>query len=387
MKKFVLIIITLFILLISSGCYNYKEINDMAIVSSIGIDKDNKNDKYIVSAQIMNSKESEDSEDSQITVYTKEGDTIHEALRNITLKSPRKLYGNHLSKIVLSEEVAKEGIDNILDIFNRITEVRNEFIITIVKEDKASDVLKVLTTTESIPAEYVKLSLKIADKTSGLTYATKLDEFISLYLKKGIDPVVPVLKIDKKEKKGTTINNITTTNPISKIVIEDLAVTNKGKLETYLKNEEVIGYNFLRNQIQKMIIPVKCDDENNYASILILKNKTKSNAAKKDNKYIINFNINSEAIITEYNCKKDLTDEKVIKELEKDTKKKIKRYIKKSLNKQKETKGKFLGLERIIYLDYPKYKNEDYSVKYNAKVNLVRKGEIRNSVKGENNYE
>ena len=387
MKKFVLIIITLFILLISSGCYNYKEINDMAIVSSIGIDKDNKNDKYIVSAQIMNSKESEDSEDSQITVYTKEGDTVHEALRNITLKSPRKLYGNHLSKIVLSEEVAKEGIDNILDIFNRITEVRNEFIITIVKEDKASDVLKVLTTTESIPAEYVKLSLKIADKTSGLTYATKLDEFISLYLKKGIDPVVPVLKIDKKEKKGTTINNITTTNPISKIVIEDLAVTNKGKLETYLKNEEVIGYNFLRNQIQKMIIPVKCDDENNYASILILKNKTKSNTAKKDNKYIIDFNINSEAIITEYNCKKDLTDEKVIKKLEKDTEKKIKRYIKKSLNKQKETKGKFLGLERIIYLDYPKYKNEDYSVKYNAKVNLVRKGEIRNSVKGENNYE
>lgn len=387
MKKFVLIIITLFILLISSGCYNYKEINDMAIVSSIGIDKDNKNDKYIVSAQIMNSKESEDSEDSQITVYTKEGDTVHEALRNITLKSPRKLYGNHLSKIVLSEDVAKEGIDNILDTFNRVTEVRNEFIITIVKEDKASDVLKVLTTTESIPAEYVKLSLKIADKTSGLTYATKLDEFISLYLKKGIDPVVPVLKIDKKEKKGTTINNITTTNPISKIVIEDLAVTNKGKLETYLKNEEVIGYNFLRNQIQKMIIPVKCDDENNYVSILILKNKTKSNAAKKDNKYIINFNINSEAIITEYNCKKDLTDEKVIKELEKDTEKKIKRYIKKSLNKQKETKGKFLGLERIIYLDYPKYKNEDYSVKYNVNVNLVRKGEIRNSVKGENNYE
>lgn len=387
MKKFVLIIITLFILLISSGCYNYKEINDMAIVSSIGIDKDNKNDKYIVSAQIMNSKESEDSEDSQITVYTKEGDTVHEALRNITLKSPRKLYGNHLSKIVLSEEVAKEGIDNILDTFNRITEVRNEFVITIVKEDKASDVLKVLTTTESIPAEYVKLSLKIADKTSGLTYATKLDEFISLYLKKGIDPVVPVLKIEKKEKKGTTINNITTTNPISKIVIEDLAVTNKGKLETYLKNEEVIGYNFLRNQIQKMIIPVKCDDENNYASISILKNKTKSNTEKKDNKYIINFNINSEAIITEYNCRKDLTDEKVIKELEKDTEKKIKRYIKNSLNKQKETKGKFLGLERIIYLDYPKYKNEDYSVKYNVNVNLVRKGEIRNSVKGENNYE
>ena len=39
---------------------------------------------------------------------------------------------------------------------------------------------------------------------------------------------------------------------MSKIVIENLAVTNKGKLETYLKSEEVIGYNFLRNQIQKI---------------------------------------------------------------------------------------------------------------------------------------
>lgn len=387
MKKIFVVVFTLFILLLSSGCYNYKEINEMAIVSSIGIDKDDKNDKYIVSAQIMNSKESEDSEDSQIIVYTKEGDTIHEALRNVTLESPRKLYGNHLSKIVLSEEVAKEGIDNVLDTFNRLSEVRNEFIITVVKDNKASDVLKVLTSTETIPAEYVKLSLKIANETSGLTYTTKLDEFISLYLKKGIDPVVPVLKIDKKSKKGTTIDNITTTNPMSKIVIENLAVTNKGKLETYLKSEEVIGYNFLRNQIQKMIIPVKCDDKNNYASIAILKNKTKSNTSKKDNKYIINFDINSEAIITEYNCESNLKNEKVIEKLEKDTEKKINRYIKKSLDKQKETKGKFLGLERLIYLDYPKYKNEDYSVKYNVKVNLVRKGEIRNSIKGENNYE
>lgn len=387
MKRIFAFIFVLFILLLSSGCYNYKEINEMAIVSSIGIDKDDKNDKYIVSAQIMNSKESEDSEDSQIIVYTKEGDTIHEALRNVTLESPRKLYGNHLSKIVLSEEVAKEGIDNVLDTFNRLSEVRNEFIITVVKDNKASDVLKVLTSTETIPAEYVKLSLKIADETSGLTYTTKLDEFISLYLKKGIDPVVPVLKIDKKSKKGTTIDNITTTDPMSKIVIENLAVTNKGKLETYLKSEEVIGYNFLRNQIQKMIIPVKCDDKNNYASIAILKNKTKSNTSKKDNKYIINFDINSEAIITEYNCESNLKNEKVIEKLEKDTEKKINRYIKKSLDKQKETKGKFLGLERLIYLDYPKYKNEDYSVKYNVKVNLVRKGEIRNSIKGENNYE
>lgn len=382
MKKLLFSLITLLIIFLTSGCYNYKEINQMAIISSIGIDKDETKNEYIVSAQIMNSKESEESEDSQITVYSRKGKTIHEALRDLTLKSPRRLYGNHLSKIVLSEEVASEGIQNILDIFNRVTEVRNEFVITIVKDDKASDVLKVLTSTETIPAEYVKLSLKSADNNSGLTYTTKLDEFVSLYLKKGIDPTVPVLKIDKKSKKGKTVDNITTTDPISKIVIDSLAVTNEGKFEAFLKKDEIIGYNYLRNQIQKMVIPVKCDDKN-YASVSVQSNKTKSKIKKENNKYTVTFYINVNAIITEYNCSKKLTKTKTLESLEKRSEKKIKSYIKKAINKQKNTKGKFLGIERLIYLDYPKYKNEDYNIKYNVNVNIVRKGEISNSIKGE----
>lgn len=382
MKKLLLSLITLLIIFLTSGCYNYKEINQMAITSSIGIDKDETKNEYIVSAQIMNSKESEESEDSQVTVYSRKGKTIHEALRDLTLKSPRKLYGNHLSKIVLSEEVASEGIQNILDIFNRVTEVRNEFVVTIVKDDKASDVLKILTSTETIPAEYVKLSLKSADNNSGLTYTTKLDEFVSLYLKKGIDPTVPVLKIDKKSKKGKTVDNITTTDPISKIVIDSLAVTNEGKFETFLKKDEIIGYNYLRNQIQKMVIPVKCDDKN-YASVSVQSNKTKSKIKKENNKYTVTFYINVNAIITEYNCSKKLTKTKTLESLEKGSEKKIKSYIKKAINKQKNTKGKFLGIERLIYLDYPKYKNEDYNIKYNVNVNIVRKGEISNSIKGE----
>ena len=382
MKKLLLSLITLLIIFLTSGCYNYKEINQMAITSSIGIDKDKTKNEYIVSAQIMNSKESEESEDSQITVYSRKGKTIHEALRDLTLKSPRRLYGNHLSKIVLSEEVASEGIQNILDIFNRVTEVRNEFVITIVKDDKASDVLKVLTSTETIPAEYVKLSLKSADNNSGLTYTTKLDEFVSLYLKKGIDPTVPVLKIDKKSKKGKTVDNITTTDPISKIVIDSLAVTNEGKFESFLKKDEIIGYNYLRNQIQKMVIPVKCDDKN-YASVSVQSNKTKSKIKKENNKYTVTFYINVNAIITEYNCSKKLTKTKTLESLKKGSEKKIKSYIKKAINKQKNTKGKFLGIERLIYLDYPKYKNEDYNIKYNVNVNIVRKGEISNSIKGE----
>lgn len=384
MKKLLIISSVTILLLFLSGCYNYKELNEIAIVSSIGVDK--KDDEYLISAQVMNAKSDNDSEDSQIIVYEAKGKTIHEGLRNMTSKSSRKLYGGHLSKLVLSKDVAKENIINTIDIFERLTEVRNEFTITVSKDIDANKVIKVMTSLEEVPAEYVKSTIQTADITSALTYSTKVDEFTSLYLKKYIDPVISVIEVKNYSKKGTTTDNITTTDPKTKIELGNIAVTNKGKLETFLNKKETIGYNYLRNQIQEMIIPVKCDD-NNYASIEVLKNKTKNKIRRDKDNYIITFNINTDAIISEYNCSNDLTDDKTIKKIEKETKKEIEKYIKAALKKQENTKSEFLGLKRIIYVNDKNYNNEKYNVRLNINVNVARKGELRQSIKGAKNNE
>ena len=82
MKK---IIIIIFIFLLT-GCFNYTELNKMAIVSSIGIDKEN--DNYVVTVQIMNAKESDETEGSQVSVYTEKGKTILYALTQSSGPSP-----------------------------------------------------------------------------------------------------------------------------------------------------------------------------------------------------------------------------------------------------------------------------------------------------------
>ena len=61
MKK---IILLLFIFLFT-GCFNYGELNKMAIVTSIGIDK--VKDKYLVSVQVINGK-NDNEKGSNITV-------------------------------------------------------------------------------------------------------------------------------------------------------------------------------------------------------------------------------------------------------------------------------------------------------------------------------
>ena len=377
MKK---VIILFFLTFLLTGCYNYKELNEISIVSSIAVDK--KDGEYYVGAQIMNAKQDKESENSQVIVYTEKGKTINEALRKMTLKSPSELYGGHLSKLVVSEEIAKEGIINIIDVFQRLTEIRNEFTITITKGIDATDIIKVMTSPESVPAEYVKASLESADVESALTYSTKLDEFVSNYLKKGIDPVIAVVEVKNYKKKGTTIENNATTDPITKIVLGTIAITNEGKFEDFLSENETIGYNFIRNQVQEMIIPVKCDDKS-YASVSILNSKTSDKVKKNNNIYQIDLNIKSNGIIAEYNCSKDLTKEKNVRDLEKNAEKKIKYYVNKAIDKSENVESKFLGFERMIYLEYPKYNNEKYDIKINVELNLNRKGEIRNSSKGE----
>ena len=374
MKKIIIIII----IILLSGCYNYKELNKIAIVSSIAIDK--KDNKYLVSAQVMNIKSKEETSASKVIVYEEEGKSIEEALRKMTTKSNKKLYGGHLGKLVISEKVANDSIIDVVDLFQRLPEIKDEFTITISKAIDANKVIKIMTSPESIPADYVKSTIETADIDSALTYSSKLDEFVSFYLKDYIDPVISVIEVKNYDKKGTTLDNNETTNPKTKIVLNNIATTKNGKLDMFLNEDETIGYNFIRNSVKNMVMPIKCDNKN-YASISILGSKTKNKILKKNNKYIIFLEVNANAMVNEYNCNKDLDKEATIIELQNKAKKKIKKYMNKVISLK--TNSNFLGLKRMIYLDYPDYNNEKYEVKIKTNVNISRKGEIRNSSKGE----
>ena len=77
MKKILVIILTL---LFCTGCFDYKEINDLAIISAIGIDYEN--DEYIITLEILN--DQIDKASSKITSYTKTGSgkTLTSAIEN-----------------------------------------------------------------------------------------------------------------------------------------------------------------------------------------------------------------------------------------------------------------------------------------------------------------
>ena len=345
MKK----IILLLIILILTGCSDYKELNELSIVNTIGIDKEDNN--YKLCLEILNT----DEENGKNSIIYSSGKTINEAINKANNKSPKKIYGGHLDKVIVSKDVL--NID-IIDSFFRLTEVKDEFDIFVTKDNKSCDIVKSLSKMNNSS----KLQKNSKENRSTNSY-TNIDTFISNYLKKEMDPVITVL--NKKD------NNVYTDN---------IAITNNGKLVKYLDTKESLGYNLIRNEIDKVSIPIKY--KNKYSTIKMNKSTTKNKVIKEKEHYTVEINITIDAYLTEYNFDFDLNKDESIKKIEKITKKEIDSYLNKVIKLDNESN--FLGFKRLIYERYPNEKEYNYDIKKNIKVNLRRKGEIKTNIRRKN---
>lgn len=368
--KLILCILAIFIL---SGCNNYQEINHYAIVSGISIDKNEKDEnKYEVGIQIMNAKKDEEADNSLITFYKSSGNTIYEALQKIMLDSPKQLYLGHNEVVVISDALLKEKDPlNYLDYFMRDSKIEKDSLVMIAKEDKAYNVLKIITPLETIPSRNLKSTLSVADNYSGTLTMVTIDEFISDLSEIGKEAILPAVSIEGKVKEGETMDNISKSDPNAKLKFDTLGYFKNNKLLDYLSGDESTGYNFLANTPNETYINVKCDDKN-YASIKVSKSKLKEKLFFQNKKPKISINTEVEANLLEYNCNADfIKNENQIKELEKKLSNKITKMMKKTTNKLYiEQKSDALKYGAKFYEE--KYKEmKKYNLKKNDIVNLI----------------
>ena len=115
-------LILLIVPLLLTGCYNYQELNDLAITTGMSIDYDKETKQFKVIAQVINPVKEQDAKSSTETSfinYTSKGKSLREAIRTIILDSPKRLYGSQLQILILSENVLDEKLPDIIDFFIR----------------------------------------------------------------------------------------------------------------------------------------------------------------------------------------------------------------------------------------------------------------------------
>ncbi len=387
MKK-VLILLLLFLL---TGCWNYQELNSIAISTAIGVDK-NDDGKYEVSTMIANSRKEQSSSkesESQSIIFTGVGNTISEAFKDIDLYNPRRNYIGHVSVVVISDEVAKDGLNDILDFSARNPESTKRFQMVIAKNCKAKDILKILTPLETFSAQNISNNLKYSRDSQATSTAILYSDFIYNLLEKGMNPILPsvILKGDKKD--GAKDESLQQTVPDAFIKINNLALFKDYKLVGFASANESRGINLLKSTIEQLTVNIKID--NKYITFKLLDSKTKSKI-KFNDKPIINVEIKGIATLVEDNSNHSLTDQKVMKEIEKKINKKIEELANQGLEIAKKNNTDVFGYGNLIYKNYPNYFKKfkdwdkegfkDLDVKIKSNVVLSTTGSAKTTLKG-----
>lgn len=379
MKKIILLI---FLTFICTGCYNYKELNELGIVSAMGISKDG--DLYNLDIQLLNVLDSEKSglNKSPITVISGQGETIFEAARSMNRKTSKVFFLADVDYVFLDQSVLNDGLDEIMDFLIRDTRLSLNFLVVTSTENKSLDILSSISHFDTNSANNLYDAIMNSETRYGGINSLHVRELINNYYAKGKYTIFPNVYI-KDTSKSSENDSLEDSKSESYVEVKNM-VFFKDKEVIELTDEETKGVNFLRNKIKNATLTIECDG--GYFTIETLESKMKLKSKLNIDQINVKGNVGAEIVY--YGCKDNLDNADVLKSISKKAEKEVESYITKAFNKSKKYNYDFLGLGNYIYKNNYKYfdfENKDWNkdglnklnLKYNIDVSLYKQGNLR----------
>lgn len=141
------------ILLFLTGCTSYTELNDLSIVSTLGIDY--QDDQYQLVVNVIDGKLEEDTVEKKILTFQSQNTSLEKAFHDIYLKSNKRLYLSHLDLLLITEDAINHKFPEIIHNFLENNEYRNNFHVVLLKDYPLSDFMQ-----EGILAEDINHLIK-----------------------------------------------------------------------------------------------------------------------------------------------------------------------------------------------------------------------------------
>lgn len=350
----------LFILIILStifltGCWSSHEVNTLAITVCIGIDKTENG--YLVTEQVLNPRaiaSKKATAESPVVIYTAEGNDLAEIVRRFTTQSSRILYNADLRMVVIGEDVAKDGIQNILDYFLRNYEYRTDFYFVIAKNSTANEVLGILTPIESVPGFSMYISLKMSEEKWAAMKSIRIIELVNTIIADGDNPVLTGIEISQDEISPKSTDILKQSGEYKKLKYTGLGAFNKDKIVGWLDEDESKGYNYITDNVKNTIEYADYDSKVKI-TYEIINAKSKTKVYFLENKPAIEVKIKTKCNIVIVEGEFDVSAEENKQILNKLLASKVKLLCEKALNKaQKELKTDIFGFGEAIHRKYPK---------------------------------
>jgi spore germination protein KC len=353
--KRLLFILIILLTIFLTGCWSSHEVNTLAIAVCIGIDKTENG--YQVTEQVLNPRaiaSKKATAESPVAIYTAEGDDLAEIVRRFTTQSSRILYNADLRMVVIGEDVAKDGIQNILDYFLRNYEYRTDFYFVIAKNSTANEVLGILTPIESVPGSSMYISLKMSEEKWAAMKSIRIIELVNSIITDGDNPVLTGIEISQDEISPKSTDILKQSGEYKKLKYTGLGAFNKDKLVGWLDEDESKGYNYITDNVKNTIEHADYDSKVKI-TYEIINAKSRTKVYFLENKPAIEVKIKTKCNIVIVEGEFDVSAEENKQVLNELLASKVKLLCEKALNKaQKELKTDIFGFGEAIHRKYPK---------------------------------
>ena len=353
MKKIIIIITLLFI---TTSCNNdYQSLNDLSIVSSILIDK-GKTTEYITYLELYKQEKNSDNNDSYFIKGS--GNNIQNAINNASNSISKKIYLTHTNTVVISEELAKDKINEIFNYLESKVGMNSNYYLLI--SDNIEDLINNKDKDNKVLGEKIYNTLKYSTNSGSMVNYDFMEK-LSNYINKRKDIYISKINVRNKQL------NIKDGYFFSKHNLVGTLNSNELRLINLFNNSKDIYFTFNYNSDQYMI---KVD-----------KKRIKYTF---DNK--INIYINIKANIVEVGSNIDISKIKSINKLNKHSSNSLENSLKDLIKKLKNNKSDIIGINDYIYKIYGKnildFFKDEVEIKINVDIN--KKGLINKTLGGNN---
>ncbi|MCP1137289.1 Ger(x)C family spore germination protein [Paenibacillus polysaccharolyticus] len=333
-----------------AGCWDREEINDVAFVIGIAVDKEG--DEYRSSLQIALPGQSGAS-GSEGGGGGTNGDkpwfilsNTDRTLRGTTLQGQkslsRRIYYAHRRTILIGEELAREGVAPMLDLFTRFP-LNRLSAMPVVTRGEAHKVIDTDAPIEKFPSEMVRELCFL-----NMRNPRSLKTFIDSILDEGVDPFLPIASVSDnvpQDWKGAITN----------IKLDGLAIFKKDKLVGMMDKAPADALILAMGEANEPEVMIKAP--RGKGDMFIKLNENNSSLLPKivNGKVSVTIQMYAKGVLVDNESDYGDRREKEILNLNEAVHRKIKEDIEEGVRLvQKKFKADILGIGRSIHRQLPK---------------------------------
>lgn len=281
-RKFLFLISILLSCFLFTGCFNYKDINDVLFVTAIVYDQES-DDEIIMYTEVFKPTRTtgRGSERGQRLTFMGRGKTVFEIIRDLTLTSSKRFNYTQNKAIIITERAARKGIKKFIDLSRR----DQEFLVRpyiCIYSGSPQDLLRARYQEE----EYVGMFIfDLVNNIWAASRAIKFDfnDYLNIRYNAEDTNILTFLKPDPDQGRES-------------IKIDGGAIIQNEKMTGILTKGQSQSYNFIMDKIESGTLEVtNPQEESSFISLEILRSKTKTqicfNGGSIIFKKIINVNV------------------------------------------------------------------------------------------------